>query len=68
MYSSVKQPGPVIVQDPNQIARTKKGNINNYGPLFKVVKDGNITKIKEILDITPRRLIRPLPPAIALPP
>jgi hypothetical protein len=51
MRSILNQGGPTIVQRPAQAAaKTDDGNIDDCGDLFKAAKEGNVEKIKQILE------------------
>ncbi|KAB8067894.1 hypothetical protein BDV29DRAFT_162915 [Aspergillus leporis] len=56
MRSIFNQGGPTVVQKPTQAAQTSDGNIDDCGELFKAAKEGNILKIKEILDAHPEKI------------
>ncbi|KAL4767486.1 hypothetical protein BDW60DRAFT_211923 [Aspergillus nidulans var. acristatus] len=53
MSSIVRQPGPVAVQTSSQPAKANEENINDCGELFKAAKDGDVPKIKKILEEYP---------------
>ncbi|KAL2788237.1 hypothetical protein BJX66DRAFT_327232 [Aspergillus keveii] len=56
MPSAVKQPGPVVVQTATQPAKTSQGSIDKCGELFKAAKNGDVPKIKQILQHYPEKL------------
>ncbi|KAL3456204.1 hypothetical protein BJX64DRAFT_294311 [Aspergillus heterothallicus] len=56
MPSAVKQAGPVVVQTATQPAETSQGAIDNCGELFKAAKNGDVPKIKQILEQHPEKL------------
>ncbi|KAJ0414029.1 hypothetical protein BJY00DRAFT_321395 [Aspergillus carlsbadensis] len=56
MPSAVKQHGPVAVQTSTQPPKITQGNIDDCGEIFKAAKNGDVPKIRSILQQDPKKV------------